>query len=729
MQVGVVKGAAADNAFLKRVPMKARKPAYALVLALLAHSCVLENTCTVGEEASCPAGAFCYGGERPRKGSLGICTQANVSDEAPSSPELPLELNLEERGENEESEACAEANRVPVDIQRNQSAHITLGLPMGFENNGVALQRGNTRGLMGVAFDAARNQNVAFVAWQHLETLSDMAALTAFMQQHATTLSAQNLVYGPFTSWGVPSAQANALSVVFQMAGSMSPAERANDIAEKLLGPGSGSLPDTGTAGDIQHIRAEYVLGEQGEGVVVVAVALDNDSLTGSTGFFGLNDVAGGTALASYFDKTRLQCERLVATRKAVDFLFVVDDSASMASQHSRLAETVDAMVNALNNSHVDWRVALVTSSYHLVGSASNRGIVRGFTNNAQQIQAWLRPNSWCVAGRCSRGCARTETIDSVTRCVAGTEFPEWQGDAPTCTLAPTIANGGCWIGTQGVAQEGILGAARLALLDMHAPDASFRFQPGADIVVILLSDAPDQTSGLRASHTSQRENIQNFVDFFQGKTTNNVPGHTGELEPARAGVTIPVHAIYCPAGTGCGDDPVPDIRPARIEQIANETGGILSSIQAAVIPNTMAEIVSRSIGAAGIRIQKPPIGASLRVSMDNPMPEGSCHAANVPRSRQQGFDYDGMAQTLSFFGDCRPQPGQHISVTLSYRSWEASSHPPCENNPYFHFSAPGHCHGLFTCDFDTDICICPPACGGCPAGMRCDSNICACIP
>jgi len=599
--------------------------------------------------------------------------------------------------------ACAEKNVVKVDIRRNFAAQTALGLPLGFANSYVDIQREKegvvTQGLMGM--DSIRN--VAFVAWQDSERVESLGQLRIKASMQAFLAAGKAAAINSFASWDAPSPEDNALNVTFTVAGSMSAAGRANAIATRLLGEGNGSLPNLGATEEVQHVRAQYVLRSNGEVMVVMAVSLDNDSVGGSHGFFGLVDVAGGAALARYFDKTVVQCERSTALRQEVDILFVVDDSGSMGTSQARLAAAGTAMGKALNNSTLDWRVAMVTSSYHIRADGGlNAGKIRDFTNNTQQFQAWLTKDSHCnVLGQCS-----------------GT----WTAPMPTCGGAGHGFNGGCWIGAEGYPYEGMLGAARLALIDLHNAK---RLRKDAEVVVVILSDAEDQTSGMNSSVQAQGgwENIQNLVDFFQGKG------------PHAIGRRMQVNAVYCPSGGSCGDDLVPTYADGitRLQRVANETSGVSKSIMdSTAIASVMTEVVNRAIGGGGIKTQKPLMGASIRVAIQNPVDPKTCDKTNVPRSRQHGFDYDGIAQTVSLFGDCRPVANQSSRVVISYRAWEASSRLPCENDLHFDADAEGYCQGPWVCDIEKDVCACPqnPMCGGCPQeAPQCQLETCTCLP
>ena len=586
--------------------------------------------------------------------------------------------------------ACYLHHLEKIDIRRNFAAQLALGLPMGFQYVDI-LHGTQTRGLMGV--DAANN--LAFVAWKHPGTVADFAAL----QQLATT---QAKDVGSAANPLFTSMQSNAWSSSFTLSGNMSAAARVNAIANTLLGT-TDVLPSVGDSGNTQHVRALHVLRDNGDVMGVMAVALDNTP--GSLAAFGLDNVAGSAALARYFDRTVARCETSTAIRAAVDFLFVVDDSASMTNFQNQLDMAAPAMGAALNNNGLDWRVALVTSSYHTSGFA-NTGIVRGFTSDIQQFQAWLRQNSSCSSasgGTCSAGIG-----------------PAWKSPAPTCGGTGHGLNNGCWIGSgsNGNGYEGMLGAARKALVDMNCSHgAAHCLRKDADIVVFILSDTDDQTSGYNTSRfQSGWENIQNFVDFFQGKPTTVSGAPSNPLQPIRAGVTIPVHSAYCPAGQNCGDD-TPKGPPTRIQRVVEETGGVLKSLQVArAIADALTEVADRAVDKARVKLQKPFIGASLRVAIENPddadgqclSKPGEASGAHVPRSRLHGFDYDGITQTLSLFGACRPKAGTQGLLAISYRSWEAveGNHLPCERDIYFNPDEADFCLGSLSCNFDADICL-----------------------
>jgi len=684
-------------------------------------------------------GANGTGGTGGNEGTGG--TEEDPFEDTPESFDPTKDIAWEEHSQTTRN-ACHPDNLTPVNEHRTadaqtalSQAQITLGLPQSFgqvEEMVRTLAGVTTRGLLGLD----EGNNVAFVVWQHAgASIHNMAGLEALMAAQTTRLSAQNLVSSAFTAWDAPpstsATEGNALRVTFQISGSMNPAARANNIATSLLGTGSGSLTNTGTARSTQHVRAQYVLRGNGEVAVVMAVTVGDAAgvlAQGSLQNFGLHDVAGGAALARYYDRNRVRCEpsRRTANR-AVDFLFVVDDSASMSNPQAALAAAGTAMANLLHNSTLNWQVALVTSTYHNEGATAadrrrNRGIIRGFTNDAQLFRAWLTSGIACNA---MTACRR-----------------DWMTTGVTCGLnssnTTTGANNGCWVGTSGASEEGLLGAARLALMDLHAGN---RLRPDADLVVVILTDTEDQTSGLYSSNATSGnwEPISHFIDFFQGRDTQARRITTGtrfELVnvPAIRSSTIPVHAIRC-TRTNAAGRPIACVNEsivgsARLDAVARATGGILGSInETAGIAATMEQIVDDVIGRAGIRTQWPFIGASVRVAIEST--RGPCpNRAHVPRSRQDGFDYDGYAQTISFFGSCRPS-AQGSDIAISYRTWESFDRWPCQSDDsgLFDKDEEDFCKGNFVCDFNSDRCICPADCGGClvQGVSECNPNTCTC--
>jgi len=298
-------------------------------------------------------------------------------------------------------------------------------------------------------------------------------------------------------------------------------------------------------------------------------------------------------------------------------------------------------------------------------------------------------------------------------------------------------------VGICGTGAEGVLGAARKATNDVtSATSAKPLMRPDAELVIVLLGDADDQTTGYTTTSTvdttfgsptygfpnQPRENIQNYIDFF--KST----GLSGQTTKNTLNKIIPVHGIVCPPGSNCNSEW--QDTPQRHAQVINATSGIRGDIRTtSSIQSTMNAIVDNVIAAQGYRMQKPPIGASVKVAIDfardTPV---NCPEYDVPRSRVNGFDFNGLTRTISFFGACRPASNS-LKAAVSYRYWVDTSAnlngnpPPCSADTQFYDPTdPDLCKGRLVCNRTTNVCECPTNCGGTPpSGTVCNPNKLVC--
>jgi hypothetical protein len=616
----------------------------------------------------------------------------------------PGELNPNDPndGTGPAGQVCTVMNLRPVVFRGEAVPDLQLGLPASFTEIRTMTVGGTVRGLIG--FDSMNG--TAFVVWRQAAPsgattpTADEAALKPVL---ASVGALTNETTQTFTSWdNIP-----ALQAFYDQAGGVDVKSRANAIAEAMVGAGAGALTGTGGGNGPFKLQVEFL--HRTNAALVVMLALTPLSAYNGAPLFVMSDTAGGSAVAQFGDFNAYQCETFSPRNGKVDFLFAVDDSCSMASSQQALADAATAMANALGNSTLDWRIALVTSEYHLTGTSNNRGVRRGFTRDINQFRAWLTQNSNCNAGTCRN---------------VPMPFPACDSNGAD----PNGANGGCWVGTGGSGSEGLLGAARKALDDLTVlplpmTEQINRVRADAAVVIILIGDADDQTSGYQSTGGTP-ENVQNFITFFSnvGTGTKN-----------RLNVNIPVHAIVCPAGANCNNET--QFNPQRIPQVVTATGGIRGAINnTASIQTTIATIVQSSIAAAGYRMQKPPIGASVKVAMDAVLDGTMCNKNDIPRSRTNGFDFDGINRTISFFGACRPGPTT-TAAAVSYRYWvdttpnPGGNPPPCsQDTTFFDPNDPDFCRGRLACNRTTNVCECPPNCGGTPPpGTVCDTNRLVC--
>ena len=329
-----------------------------------------------------------------------------------------------------------------------------------------------------------------------------------------------NVTTQTFTTWdGYP-----ALQAFYDQVGTGDLKARANALANELAG-GAGVL--TGSAGSDGPFKLQAQFIYRSNQSLVVLIALTPQSLYNGDALFSMKDVAGGSAVAQFGDTTAVQCEPFQPQTAKVDFLFSIDDSGSMDNKQTALRQAADDMAARLGNSSLDYRLAVVTSSYHLT-SGQNAGKIRGWVtaSGINDFKAWLTVPSNC------------------------TNFGS-QCNASTGTCRSQLPNG--YIGVCGSGDEGIMGGARKAIDDMSksSTPAAQKIRTDASVVTILLGDADDQTTGYTATakcadNDPLCENINNFLNYFQN--TGSPPNPNPLNKP------ITVHGIICPDGQDCGE-------------------------------------------------------------------------------------------------------------------------------------------------------------------------------
>lgn len=596
-------------------------------------------------------------------------------------------------------QACRTSNLRTVTFTEDSGGDLRLALPDTFKAaNLVKLTvNGNSVGLIG--WDDTKQ--VTLIAYKRgqvgtaVDPTGDETNIRAASFNTATRDYTQT-----FTTWdGFP-----ALAARYSQAGTADLKTFTNTLARSLVPGSAGALAGTAGVTGPFKMQAQYVH-RSNQSVVVVLAITPTARYTEAGSLFTLADTAGGTALAQFGDADAVQCEQFTVRQAVVDFLFVVDDSGSMATSQQSLADAATAVAQKLGNATLDWRLAMVTTSYTASGEP-NFGVLRGFTRNVNQFRAWLTENSTCGgSGQCT----------SVT-IPAGTS-------PTTCT-----SDDQCWVNIDGNGTERSLDAARRAINDLKAAGgtADTRLRPDAKVVVVILTDTRDQSSNPVATFT------QYFLD------TGSVAGESNNPVDQ----PIQVHGIICPPdGPRCWVD---QNNPNNFEENANPrhldiiqaTGGVYGSIRdAASITTTINAIVDSVIASVGYRTQKPPIGASLKVAVAEVADATACPSAgNLPRSRTNGFDVDGISRAVSFFGACRPRVAGTTQVAVSYRYWSDRTSnpngvpPPCRSDPYYDASDVDSCRGKLVCNRATDRCECPADCGGGGApGQVCNTDPAVC--
>jgi hypothetical protein len=170
--------------------------------------------------------------------------------------------------------------------------------------------------------------------------------------------------------------------------------------------------------------------------------------------------------------------------------------------------------------------------------------------------------------------------------------------------------------------------------------------------------------------------------------------------------------------GYGCGgamDQPANEPGRGYLDVVAQTAGASYSPCNNTPGQALQAIIDAVAGAASQYTLSGPPISSTIRVGV---VPQGATTVTNVPRDRDNGFDYDAASNSI-FFRGFNFRPAQGDLVVISYRNWQPPDDPcgPCETNQL--------------CDPQLGICICDAAvCNACGPNQVCDADCnCVCAP
>ncbi len=398
-------------------------------------------------------------------------------------------------------------------------------------------------------------------------------------------------------------------------------------------------------------------------------------------------DITNGSAIAQIGDTTGVQCDIKNSGNPIVDFIWVVDDSCSMAPYQKAVNLAATSFVDKLQNSQVDYRIAAITTGYWqktLKNSSTptkNYGKVFGFTKDLDEFKSWFKQPCNLSDKSCIGDAQCTGTEKGVESLYDALLNPKNNA----IPLLPTPGQG--------------------------EPADTNRIRFGAKVVVIFLSDAGDQSNREGEYVNGNPPSDANDGPWWD-KNLPTWPVIFDEISNRKDIDGLIANAIIC-STNDCGGETK---NPSLYDILVQRTNGVQGLIKDnASIDATMQAIVDSAIAATGISLSKSPISASIKVVQENP--PANCPQP-TPRDPINGFDYDGVFQRISFFGDCRPEkPGNKIAV--SYRYWIDRDRP---------IKDCGECEKPFKCNTETGRCECPPDCDGNKPSENyvCDQNSCS---
>jgi len=202
---------------------------------------------------------------------------------------------------------------------------------------------------------------------------------------------AGNPLVQTFTTWdGYPAAYST-----FELDAAVDLKEALQNASTAL---GAGPTGLTGAAGKRGPFKAQLVVALHDLGKSAVVLALHEAAGFTEAAAFELEAIADGSALSFADDRPVDHCEIFtVQPTKKVDFLWVVDDSCSMATSQLAVARVGTQAAARIQAAQLDFRVAGVSTGYYPPGYF---GSTRGWTKSLDTMLAWFSgPQAWGVRG------------------------------------------------------------------------------------------------------------------------------------------------------------------------------------------------------------------------------------------------------------------------------------------------------------------------------------------
>ncbi len=293
-----------------------------------------------------------------------------------------LDPNNASDGTGPVNQACATANLKPVTFHSSGASDVQLALVPDFaEVTRLAVPGTSGSVEAGFAF-YDQSTKIAGLALSKAPAGADANAEEAFGRGRIGNVTAP--LTQTFTTWD---GFGGSVRAIYDVSGSGDVKTVVNGIAQNYLGmTATGLLSGTAGANGPFKVVAEFVRRTSTRAVVVIAVI--PASLYSGQALFRVDDTAGGTALAQFGDYANTQCEVFQASvNQKVDFLWVVDDSCSMQSSQTAVANAGTLFGQKLLSAGLDWRAAAVTTGYYATGYS---GSTREWTTSATTMQSWF---------------------------------------------------------------------------------------------------------------------------------------------------------------------------------------------------------------------------------------------------------------------------------------------------------------------------------------------------
>lgn len=323
----------------------------------------------------------------------------------------------------------------------------------------------------------------------------------------------------------------------------------------------------------------------------------------------------------------------------AVDVVWVIDNSGSMADEQENVARSAARFMETLEASGVDWRVAVTTTEAYSLDEVvpevnlahdelldTNTGLRgRGFlsSGDGDAAERFAEYVSW------DEGCERTDLVPQ-----------------------PPTGSNTCGSGLESGLKSGLTVLERAS----QSTEQAFALREDATRIVVWVSDEEDQAlkdgAGLPLPEKDpmRMERVQSLVERY---ASLNVIGAAivGDTGVAQGGA--------CNELGVSGDVDGAQYGQAYID-VARATAGAFGSVCNDDLQGTIDAIIALAIGATrNVELVFPSISSTLVVAVDG---------QRLPRSRTQGWDFDADGNAIVLFGVSLDESS---TIAIGYQRWE----------------------------------------------------------
>lgn len=301
--------------------------------------------------------------------------------------------------------------------------------------------------------------------------------------------------------------------------------------------------------------------------------------------------------------------QEAVFVPKKIDVLWVIDNSGSMATSQTNLANSFQSFINKFQAQGYDFHMGITTSD----------AWEKQFNNNSQKSK--LRDGN------------------------GSTHSGVFVMDQNTANLA-SIFNTNVKVGTGGNGDERVFESFKQTLLDVTGVNASFR-RPEAYLAVIIVSDEEDFSSA-SASFTENYSTaypVQSYADFLTDYTDGGANFSVN---------TISVDSTTC--ANSLNTDGFARKVSTRLPALADLTGGVKTSLCGDF--GTSLDLISNNIIelSAVFKLTREPVVETINITING---------VKILVDPVNGYTYDPANLTITFHGTA--VPAANASVKIDY--------------------------------------------------------------